>query len=240
MKRLTLNSITFKNLKKLMLGDFFKKKTIFNFVNSNSIYFFKGNRSYEEYILNEKNFNFIDGAVISIYLKGKRLRGPSFTKTFFQDKDLLKNKKHFFIGLNKEDLGVLCEKCPLLKRKNIFSYVPPYIKETFIFPEKELNKIIKLINKQKIDYLWIGIGSPKQKFMSHQIYDLVNLKYIFNVGAALEFLLKKKKEAPTIIQKLGLEWLYRLITDFNYSKKKVWQSLLGSFYMIGRIQSKKH
>ena len=49
----------------------------------------------------------------------------------------------------------------------------------------------------------------------------------------------KKKESKSIIQRFGLEWLFRLITDFKHSKKKVWKSFLGLRYLIGRVSLNK-
>jgi len=238
MKKIIVNSLSFEKLKELILNGYFKKKVILNFLNANNIYFFKTNTLYSKYLTQSQNFNLIDGFTLSKISGGKRLRGPEFTRKFFNDWGLLKNKKHFFIGLEKKDLDLLVKKCPLLKRKNLFSYNPPYIKD-LVFPEKERDKIIKLVNKQKIDYIWIAIGSPKQDFISNQIYNKIKPKFILDVGAAFDFLIEKKKEAPRFIQKIGLEWLFRLVTDFKHSRKKVWQSLLGSFYLIGRVQKKE-
>lgn len=238
MKKLTLNSLTFEKLKEIIIQGHFKKKTIFNFVNANSMYFYQKNPLFRKSISQSKTFNLIDSFTLSFLSGGKRLRGPEFTRKFFQDNELLSSKKHFFIGFEKKDLDVLSKKCPLLNRDNLYSYNPPYIKGTS-FPDEELSKISKKINNQKIDYVWIGIGSPKQDIMSNQIYNETQTKFIINIGAAFDFITEKKKEAPSFIQKIGLEWLFRLLTDFNHSKRKVWQSFLGTFYMIGNIRKKE-
>lgn len=238
MKKLILNSITFEKLKELILKGYFKKKTILNFFNSHDIYQFVNNKLFYNGAIQPTNFNLIDGFMISSYLSGKRLRGPEFTSKFFEDRELLEGKKHFFIGFEKKDIDLLIQRKPLLNRKNVQQYNPPYIQD-ITFPEKELKKIIRLVNKNKVDYLWVGIGCPKQTILSNQIYNKVTAKFMFNVGAALDFLIEKKKEAPSFIQKIGLEWLFRLITDFKHSRKKVYRSFLGSLYMMGKIKKKE-
>ena len=238
MEKLIIQSTIFEKLKELILKNKFKQKTVFNFMNSNDLYFMKTNKDFREGVIKNKNFNLIDGSMLSRISKGKRLRGPAFTRLFFEDKDLTKNQKHFFLGFKKRDLDLLVKNFPHIKRKNLFSYNPPYIKGTYVFPEKERKKIITLVNKQKIDYLWVGIGSPKQTILANQIAKQLKIGYIFTVGAAMDFLLGKKEEAPKWIQKIGLEWLFRLMTDFKHTRKKVWQSLIGTFYGIGKVQKK--
>ena len=239
MKKVIVNSISFEKAKELLLKKDFKKKQVFNFFNSNDMFFMKTNRLFREGVNKNKNFNFIDGNMVSRISKGKRLRGPEFTRKFFEDKDLLKNSNHFFIGFEEKDLDSLAKNFKDIERKNLFSYNPPYIKGTFIFPKKEREKIIKLINKKNTDYVWIGVGSPKQTILANQIAKQLKTRYIFTVGAAMDFLLEKKEEAPSWIQKIGLEWLFRLITDFKHTRKKVWQSFIGTFWAIGKVSKKE-
>ena len=56
-----------------------------------------------------------------------------------------------------------------------------------------------------------------------------------NVGAALDFLLEKKKQAPNAVKALGIEWLYRLITDFEHSKKKVFSVAPEDAFKAGQL-----
>lgn len=239
--KLIFRSVKLDELKKLMLSGFFKKKIIFNFLNAYSIYLFKKNEFFREVVSKKRNFNFIDGFTVSFFLSLKnfkilsRLRGPDFTQFLLEDKDLLEGKKHFFIGFEEKDLDDVCGKYEYVKKKNIFAYNPPYIK-TIKFSDAEISKMIKMINKHEIDYLWIGVGNPKQEILANDLYNKVKAKYIFNVGAAFDFILEKKKRAPKLVQNLGIEWFYRLITDFKYSWKKVWRSLLGSLYALNIVK----
>jgi len=207
-----------------------KQRKKINFLNLHDLYQISKNESFKKSLLKKENLNFIDGFVISAYLsitnlkRIPRVRGPTFTREFLSNKELSKNKTHFFIGLKKQDIIKLKLKLPHLKK--IITYNPLYIKD-IKFPEKEIKKIINLINKSKADYVWVGIGSPKQNILSADIFSKTNAQYFINIGAALDFLLNKKTEAPLIIREMGVEWLYRLITDFKYSKKKVWRSFMG-------------
>jgi N-acetylglucosaminyldiphosphoundecaprenol N-acetyl-beta-D-mannosaminyltransferase len=207
-------------------------KYIFNFINSHDLFFFAKDTKFKA-TFKEHTINFIDGFVVSLFLslknlrRIKRLTGPDFTKQIFENKVLPKSKQ-LFIGLEEEDLTKILNKYPYLKKENLFCYNPPYITEQE-FSEEEINKIANIIKSNKIDYVWIGLGCPKQNFLTDKLFD--RTKSFFNVGAGLDFLLEKKKRAPKIFSILGLEWFYRLITDFNHSKTKVLRSLKAIIYL---------
>lgn len=201
-----------------------KKPIILNFFNMNSLYHYFKNRKYREKISNENNINFPDSRIISLKLKIPQQRGPSFTRRFLMHSDIAKNKKHFFIGPNEEDLKKI-SKITGIKKKNLKTHNPSYIK-SIEFSKSEIKKISAKIKRFKPDFVWVCIGSPKQDILSNKLYRGYKTFY-FNVGAAMDFLLGKKKEAPKIFTKTGTEWLYRLITDFNHTKKKVQRSLVA-------------
>jgi len=202
------------------------KRGILNFQNLYSIYLFNNEPNYKKAITTPNNFIFPDGKIPSIFLKTKQIRGPTFTKIFFEKK-LNNTQKHFFIGPSKEDLKKLIEQFP--KLGNPQAHNPPYIKKT-IFPKNEIEIILNKLKKFKPNYIWICVGNPKQEILANQLYKKYPAFY-FSVGQAMDLLLEKKKEAPKIFRKLGLEWLYRLTTDFKYSWKKVWRSFLALRYL---------
>ncbi len=212
-----------------------KKRFVFNFINSHDLYFFAKNLNFRD-TFNESSINFIDGFIISLFLslrslrKIKRFTGPDFTKQIFEKELISSNAKQLFIGLENEDLVKILAKYPYLKKENLFCYNPPYI-SGFEFPDNEINKIAKLVNSKKIDYTWVGLGCPKQNFLTEKLFKKTRIKFFLNVGAGLDFLLEKKKRAPKIFTSLGLEWFYRLLTDFSHSKKKVLRSLMAIIYL---------
>jgi N-acetylglucosaminyldiphosphoundecaprenol N-acetyl-beta-D-mannosaminyltransferase len=202
-----------------------KKKVIFNFLNAESLWHYKNTSPYNKLILNKNNINFPDGKYIGLKLKLSQKRGPSFTRNFLLSSPA-KSKKHFIIGnCTQKELSTVAS-IPL---KNIKVYSPPYIKQS-VFSDAEKNKIVFLLNLFKPDYVWVGIGAPKQEILSNQLYLKYACNYI-NIGAAIDFLTNKKSEAPSIFIKLKLEWFYRLVTDFKRSKKKVYRSIVGLRYL---------
>ncbi|MFA4960734.1 MAG: WecB/TagA/CpsF family glycosyltransferase [Candidatus Pacearchaeota archaeon] len=219
-----------------------KERKIINFLDAHTIFHSANNKSFKKCFTNKNSINCIDGFPISFFLSIKsmkripRNRGPTFTR-YFLNSEYSKNAKHFFIGLSEKDHKLLKSKLPHLKYT--YCYNPPYIKD-IRFPESEINNMASKINKVNPDYVWVGIGSPKQNILSRELFE-TKAKYFINIGAALDFLLGKKEEAPLFIREMGIEWFYRLIKDFKYSYKKVLRAFIAMRYLntIDIVDNKK-
>lgn len=222
-----------KNLKNILFSGGGNKS--FNFLNLHDMYWLGTDRKFRKIISNENAINLVDGFVPSFFLsflnfkKIKRFSGTDFT-FFVLKNNRAENKKHLLIGLESQDIDALCKKFPSLKKTELLNYNPPYIQD-LNFPEEEINKISKIISSKKVDFVWIGLGCPKQNFLAESLQEKSKVNAFFNVGAALDFVMEKKKRAPKIIRTLGIEWFYRLLTDFHHSKKKVWRSFIGLLYL---------
>lgn len=241
MENIIISDYKIEDLLKKIINKEFPKNSIFNFINSNSVYLFKNHKIFREHILRKNNFNFIDGFMISVFLslkkfrKIKRLKGPDFSQNLLKNKKLMENKRHLFVGFfSKEDLKKILIKYPLLKKELCFCYnVPQLKKEKF-----DDSKLINLINKIRPDYVWIAIGNPKQEILSNDLAEKVNVPFLFNVGAFFDYAKNIKKQAPKFFQVIGLEWLYRLITDFKYTWKKVKRSFIANKHISKSVELK--
>ena len=69
--------------------------------------------------------------------------------------------------------------------------------------------------------VFLAIGSPKQEWVAETIYQKVGAKCIC-VGGAINMLEGREKVVPLIVQKSGLEWIFRLFTD---PKKRLYRLL---------------
>lgn len=238
MEKIEFISEDLEKIKNNIKKDNFKEKVIINFINAHGIYHYtKTPKFYESIRKSEKSvLNFIDSSIVSFLLKGKRIRGPGFTRALLEDKEIFQKNKHLFIGFGEKDLDNISKQFGI-KRENLFGHVSEYTKtprDKYNFKEdrKEIKRIAKIINKINPQFVWIGISNPRQEIMAKELYTLIKSKYIINVGAAFDFITEKKKEAPKIFQKSGLEWFYRLITDPKNSKKKIKTSFIGTIYTL--------
>lgn len=89
-------------------------------------------------------------------------------------------------------------------------YSPPF---GFEKDDDECQRIVKHINQRTPDIIFVGLGSPKQEFWIAQYRKKLKAGVLLGIGAAIAFAAGVEKRAPFIMQKTGLEWLYRLLQD---------------------------
>lgn len=71
--------------------------------------------------------------------------------------------------------------------------------------------ICRLINQSGANLLYVAYGAPQQdKWIDRNRGRLSTVRVAIGVGGALDFITGKRIRAPRWMQKLGLEWLYRL------------------------------
>ena len=61
--------------------------------------------------------------------------------------------------------------------------------------------------------MWIGLGMPKQDKWIAQHVGKIQAAALLGVGAAFDFVAETKRRAPLWMQRSGLEWLFRLVTE---------------------------
>lgn len=106
---------------------------------------------------------------------------------------------------------------------NIVGYHHGYFKGSHIGykdHEEELN-LIDNINGAKPDIIFVGLGFPKQEIWIAENKNRLYSKVIIGNGGTMDILSGDSKRAPEIFQKLGLEWLYRLIKEPSRIKRQM-------------------
>jgi N-acetylglucosaminyldiphosphoundecaprenol N-acetyl-beta-D-mannosaminyltransferase len=78
------------------------------------------------------------------------------------------------------------------------------------------------INRSRADVVWVGIGVPKQeKWMAH-MRERLEAPVLLGVGAAFDFHAGLIPQAPDALQRLGLEWAFRLVQE----PRRLWRRYL--------------
>ena len=88
------------------------------------------------------------------------------------------------------------------------------------FRKDDEGRILEEIAAVKPDFLMVCLGNPKQEAWISRNFDNLKAKVIFGNGGALDFAAGEVKRAPLIMQKLGLEWLWRMFQDLTFKRLK--------------------
>ncbi|MGN0558027.1 MAG: WecB/TagA/CpsF family glycosyltransferase [Acutalibacteraceae bacterium] len=143
------------------------------------------------------------------YKEIERTTGPGLMEEMFKI-SAEKGYRHFFYGSTKKTLASLEKKLkgkyPDIKLVGMYS--PPFRPLT----EEEDKAITEQINDSKADFVWIGLGAPKQEIWMAEHQGKVN-GLMIGVGAGFDYVAGNINRAPQWMQKHNLEWLYRLIQD---------------------------
>lgn len=100
------------------------------------------------------------------------------------------------------------------------TYSPPF---GFENNEQECEKIINLINSSNATVLAIGVGAPKQEmWIAKHRKRLDKVKIFLAIGATINFEAGNIKRSPKWMSEVGLEWLYRLLSE----PKRLWKRYL--------------
>ena len=123
------------------------------------------------------------------------------------------NTKIFLLGA-KEGVGEEAKKRinqRVGRELVVGSYSPPF---GFEKDEKECEHIVEILSKSSANVVLVGLGNPKQTKWIYKYKDrLSNIDVFLALGATIDFEAGNVKRAPKIVQKLALEWLYRLCKE---------------------------
>jgi N-acetylglucosaminyldiphosphoundecaprenol N-acetyl-beta-D-mannosaminyltransferase len=98
-----------------------------------------------------------------------------------------------------------------------YAYSPPFRE----LREDEDDEIVGSILASGARLLFVGLGCPKQERWMQAHRDRLPIVQL-GVGAAFDFLAGTKRQAPVIMQRAGLEWLFRLATE----PRRLWKRYL--------------
>ncbi len=98
------------------------------------------------------------------------------------------------------------------------TYSPPFRPLT----SAEDQQIIQQINDIAPDVVWVGLGTPKQDLWMATHRDALTAPVLIGVGAAFDFHTGRISQAPSWMQRRGLEWLFRLWQE----PKRLWYRYL--------------
>lgn len=141
-----------------------------------------------------------------------RVYGPTLMlKTIEATNTPVSPYRHFLLGGKSSNLAKLTDRfAKEFPNATIAdSYSPPFGD----WPETETESIIEKIRASRANLVWVGLGCPKQEHWIAKNKHRLPPAVYFGIGAAFAFHAGEVKQAPPLLQKTGLEWLYRLTME---------------------------
>lgn len=182
-----------------------------------------------------------DGRPLSIVSKrrgfknAERVAGPDLMAELFKESEE-KGYNHYFYGSTEETLSLLerklKEKYPKLNIVGLYS--PPF--KSYVTLEN--SNILNEINSKNVDFFWVGLGAPKQEKWMY-IHKKKIRAAMFGVGAGFDYYAGNIKRAPMWMQKLSLEWLYRVMQDPKRLFKRYFITNIKFIYLILHLKKNK-
>jgi N-acetylglucosaminyldiphosphoundecaprenol N-acetyl-beta-D-mannosaminyltransferase len=153
-------------------------------------------------------------------------------------------------------LLAMCERAPERGHRHFFYGGDPGVVETLVsrlvqrFPglviagyrsppfraltQEEDAADVQAINETRPDFVWVGLGMPKQEKWMAQHVGKIQAIALLGVGAAFDFIAGTKPQAPLWMQRSGFEWLFRLITE---PRRLAYRYLVGnSIFVVRALQ----
>jgi len=119
----------------------------------------------------------------------------------------------------------LCERWSELKV--VGARTPEFLPGSFQYRtlnQEEDAALVEEINASRPDIVWVGLGSPMQERWMAEHVGQLRAPALIGVGAAFDFHAGVKRQAPRWMQRVGLEWSFRLMSE----PRRLWRR-----YLIG-------
>ena len=154
------------------------------------------------------------GVKLGLKLKGKnvsRIPGIDFAKRLLKEA-AISNIPVAIIGSKEE---VITKAVENLKKEisglNIVYYHNGYFSDD--------NEIYGELKKSSPKLILVALGSPKQEKFIYGAKKILNPALMVGIGGSLDVWSGTVKRAPEIFRKLGIEWLYRTVTQPSRFKR---------------------
>lgn len=159
------------------------------------------------------------------WVNAERVRGPDTFPAVLAATQGKSTGRHFLLGSTP---GVLAKLQEAITRRFpgaeiVGAVSPPFAPVDEIDWESQLSAI----RASGAALVWVGLGTPKQDLVAQLLSDRDPDRLYFAVGAAFDFVAGTQRVAPGWMQRRGLEWLFRLISE----PRRLWRR-----YLIGNIE----
>jgi len=132
--------------------------------------------------------------------------GSSLTAELFE-RELHSEDRIVLVGGSDTVVEKLRLRFPRLQ----FSHINPSM--GFIHQADEVKQLCDRIAETRADFIFLAVGSPQQELLAAHLSERLSRGVALCVGASLLFLSGDERRAPSWLQYLHGEWLYRLLQN---------------------------
>lgn len=141
------------------------------------------------------------------------------------------NKSIYLLGATKDVIELTVSNIKKdYANVNILGYCDGYVDDK--------DKIFEEIKRLSPDIVLVALGVPRQEILISKHFNDFNKGIFVGVGGTFDVISGTKKRAPKIIQKLNIEWLYRIIGS-KERIKRFYNSNIKFIFEIIRLNKNK-
>lgn len=166
-------------------------------------------------IINIDGMGVVWGANVLGYKIKERVAGIDLFHGLLQ----LSSKKKYSIFLLGAKKHIVKKTVSILKDKYKNLEISGYHHGYFWDNEEE---VVKKIKESKAKLLFVAITSPKKENFINKWKDELGVEFVMGVGGTFDVISGKVKRAPNFMQKIGMEWLFRLMQE----PRRMWKRYL--------------
>lgn len=150
-----------------------------------------------------------------------RVYGPALMLRIFDESAAL-GLTHFLLGGGQ---GVVEALADAMRSRNpstriLGLHTPPFRP----LSDAEESALVDELKRLAPSYCWVGLSTPKQERLAARLSRLVPGTVFLAVGAAFDLNAGLLRQAPSWMQRSGLEWLFRL----GVEPRRLWRRYLGN------------
>ncbi len=81
------------------------------------------------------------------------------------------------------------------------------------YDESDEHVIATEIAAARPDMLFVAMSSPRKEYFLARHRETIGVPFTMGVGGSIDVIAGVRKRAPSVFQRLGLEWLFRLLQE---------------------------
>lgn len=181
--------------------------------------------------LHAASFLFADGLPLVWLARAKRapiatrVCGPDFMDAMLRRHGA---RVHGLIGASPEVTGAVATRYGI----QVIAHSPPMRPFSETHAQEDWQAFVaRCPGRRPPQLVWVGLGAPKQERWMAAVSRAVPDVMFFGVGAAFDFLAGRKPRAPRVLQRMGLEWTYRLASE----PRRLWKRYLVTNARFARL-----